>query len=515
MAWVRHESAPLFEVERALRHACSDARLAGVIVHLDELTPGWSKAESLHRALLAVRRSGKLVVAVATTLDNASYVVASAAELVLLHPSSILAVQALAAERFFVTDLLGELGARPELEHVGEFKSAGEAFTRRSASEEHQLETRAILEDLDGRRMELVSEARGLSFAEVEEAHREGPLLPEEALRRRLVDRLAGEEALDEVLEERLGPSPRRVPLRAYARRRGPLRRLWQIRRRRVAVVHASGLITLGEGRLSRRGSATIEARALGETLRKLREDARVGAVVLRIESPGGGAVASDWIRAELAAVAAKKPVVVSMGDVAASGGYLIATAAHAVLAEATTLTGSIGVIGGKVNLGPVLDRLGIRRETQSTGDNAGFFSPLRAFTPEERARYRALLAHFYENRFLPAVAEGRKLSREQADAAGRGRVWTGRQGLANGLVDRLGGLGEAIELALERAGLRPEKAPVVYVSRRRRLRELLRHGLGAAVLGPDVGIVDGLAAARALLREEILLIADRFPRIR
>jgi protease-4 len=326
------------------------------------------------------------------------------------------------------------------------------------------------------------------------------------------VDRLAGEEALDFLLEERLGAKPRRLSLRSYVKRRGWLRRLWEIRRKRLAVLHAVGFIAMGAGRLSRRGSGAIEAREINETLRKLRDDGRVGAVVLRLESPGGGAVASELIRAELAALAATKPVVVSMGDVAASGGYLIATAAHAVVAEATTLTGSIGVIGGKMNLSALLDRLGVRRETIAVGDNAGFFSPLRGFTPRERERHRALLVHFYEHRFLPAVAEGRKLSREQADAAGRGRVWTGRQGLGNGLVDRLGGLSEAIDLAREKAGLARERTPVLYVSRRRRLRDLLRRGLGASA---SAQLLSGLSLARDLLGEDVLMVANRFIRVR
>jgi protease-4 len=216
-------------------------------------------------------------------------------------------------------------------------------------------------------------------------------------------------------------------------------------------------------------------------------------------------------------ATAREKPVVVSMGDVAASGGYYIATAASAVVASAASLTGSIGVLGGKFVLRRVLDRLGIHRETRSpAGSNAEFFSPFHSFTAEERARFRKLLRHFYDTKFLPAVAEGRGLDKEAADRVARGRVWTGRQAQALGLVDSLGGAEDAIARACERAGIDREGARVVVYAPKRRLAEWV---FGGAFHPPGHSYVAYVAELFGLLedlsREDLLLLAPRLFRIR
>ncbi|HEY7816810.1 MAG TPA: signal peptide peptidase SppA, partial [Vicinamibacteria bacterium] len=319
----------------------------------------------------------------------------------------------------------------------------------------------------------------------------------------------------EDILEEALGAPVRFLPYRRYLKKRSLRRRLWRWRRPQIAVVHLSGLITGGE----RRGpvSRAAPARALAELLGSLRRNPRVKGIVLRVDSPGGGAVASDRIRRVVQATASEKPVVVSMGDIAASGGYYIATAASTVVASASTLTGSIGVIGGKFVLRRVLDRLGIHRETRSpAGSNAEFFSPFHSFTAEERTRYRKLLRHFYDTKFLPAVAEGRGLDREAADRVARGRVWTGRQAQVLGLVDSLGGTEDAIARACDRAGIDRERARVVVVEPKRRLAEWV---FGGAVGPPGHSYVAYVAEILALVedlsREDLLLLAPRLLRIR
>jgi protease-4 len=234
---------------------------------------------------------------------------------------------------------------------------------------------------------------------------------------------------------------------------------------------------------------------------------------VLRIDSPGGGALASDVIHREVTLMAEEKPVVVSMGDIAASGGYFIAAAAGDVLAEGTSLTGSIGVLGGKLVVKQLLDRLGIARELLAGGGNAGMFSPLRSFTADERAWHRRHLEYFYRERFLPVVAEGRNLTMEQADQVGRGRVWTGRQGRDVGLVDALGGLHDAVDLAQEKAGLDPARARVVVYGRRARLRELLRIGLFERSVVTE--LAERVSVLEELAREDLLLLVPRIFRIR
>jgi len=510
----RGEALTLFEMTEAIRRAAADRAIAGLLVRLDGPEMGWSKAESLHRAIRNFRDSGKPSLAVVSRGGNSSYFVAAAAQEVALDPGSSLDLHALASESFFLKDLLGELGVEPELDSIGEFKSSGEMFSRRESSEAHRLQIEELLSDMHQQVIARLAQARSLPAHEIAESFRSGPFVSEEALERKLVDRLAADDEAESILEERIKGRVRFVPHRRYVRRGSLRKRLWQWRRPRVAVVHVLGLITGGEGRGL--GPRAAGARALADLLGSLRRSPRVKAIVLRVDSPGGGAVASDRIRRAVRAAASDKPVVVSMGDVAASGGYYIATAASSVVAEGSTLTGSIGVVGGKFVLQRLLDRLGIHRETRATGANAEFFSPFHPFTAEERARHRDLLRHFYDAKFLPAVVEGRGLAPEQADAAARGRVWTGRQAHARGLVDALGGTEEAIARACEQAGVPRARARILLYSPRRKLQDLLFSGVvserGSSRL---LDLAAAMAAVEEIAREEILLLAPRFLRIR
>ncbi len=509
--FLRRETLDLYEITEALRRAAVDSKIAGLLVRLDRPEIGWAKAESLHQAIRAFRHTGKPALAVLSSGGNSAYFVASAAGEVALDPASTLDVHMLASESFYLKDLLGELGIEPELEAIGEFKGSGEMFTRRESSDASRLQTDEIVLDLHEQLVSKLADARSLPADVVAESLSRGPFLAEEALALKLVDILAAEDDAEDLLEERMEVRVRLIPHRRYLKKRSLRRRLWRWRRPRIAVVHVTGLITAGEGR--RLGRRAVPARVLAELLVSLRKNPRVKAIVLRVDSPGGGAVASDRIRRVVQATANEKPVVVSMGDVAASGGYYIATAASAVVAEGSTLTGSIGVIGGKFVLRRLADRLGIHREVRSLGTNAEFFSPLHSFTAEERARYRDLLRHFYETKFLPAVAAGRGLDLQEADRVARGRIWTGRQAHARGLVDSIGGTEDAIARACEKAGISRDRARVVVYSSRRRLTDWIFAGVFR-----DTGLwrlSDGLALLDDLAREELLLLCPRFLRIR
>jgi protease-4 len=441
-----------------------------------------------------------------------AFLVAAAAETIVLDSSATLDVQPLQRQSFFLKDLLDELGIQPELDQVGEFKSAGEPFQSRASSEASRLQTGELLSDLQEQIVTLVAVGRSLSRDTAAAALLRGPLLPEEALEERLVDRVGDETTVREILDARLGAKSRRLKYRRYLARGRWRRLLWHWRRPRIGVLHAIGVLASGDGP---RGQTSASARALADQLEALRDQRRVKAVVVRVDSPGGGALASDRVRREIAATSGRKPVVISMGDVAASGGYYLATAADGVVAEGTTLTGSIGVVGGKFVVKRLLDRLGIYRESQSTGENSGFYSPFRSFTETERARHREFLRHFYEKKFLPAVSDGRKMSLEQAHRLGQGRVWTGRQALERGLIDRLGGLDDAIELACEKAGIARHRARVAFHGPRRRWRGLFSFlpgpyaDAGLRYLGESIALYDELA------REDVLLVMPWLFRIR
>jgi protease-4 len=302
-----------------------------------------------------------------------------------------------------------------------------------------------------------------------------GPYLAEEAKAMGLIDRVAHEDECETILEESLGSPVVLLPHGRYRVGERWLSRLVSFRRPRIAVLYAVGLIGSGEDRRSRSPRPVVGARTLCRLLQRARESRRVKAVVLRIESPGGAAVASELIWREIELTRNSKPVVVSMGDVAASGGYYIASAADAILAEPSTLTGSIGIVGGKFVARRLLDKLGIYRETVSLSSRSGYLSPLHPFSPQERDQLRRHLRYFYEKLFVPRVAEGRGMSEEKVHEIARGRVWTGRQSKDRGLVDDIGDLDAAIELARRNAGIQEnQKVRTVIFGKRAGLRHLL-----------------------------------------
>lgn len=517
----RSPKVDLWGITQAIRKAARDRRIGALVVRFAHPDIGWAKAASLARAIEAFRSSGKPVVAFLEGAGNLDYGLACACETLVMHPGASLDLVGLQAEAFFFKDLLDQIGIEAQLDSVGEYKSAGETFMRREMSPPSREALRSLLIDLSDQLEHAIAKGRGLATERVREVFDDGPYTAEEALALGLVDRVDQEDACESLLREKLNVDVVVVPHSRYPVRDGWLRRLWTFRRQQVAVVYAVGTIASSDHRRARPSTRVVGSRSFQELLKRVRESRRVKAVVLRVESPGGAAVASDMIWREIALTRKEKPVIVSMGDVAASGGYYIATAADAILAEASTLTGSIGVLGGKMVTRRLLDMLGIQRETIALSKRAGFRSPTRSFSVEERDKQRAQLRYFYEKLFLPRVAEGRHLELEQVDEVARGRVWTGRQGKERGLIDELGDLEAAIQLARERAGIAPEKkVRVVTYVKRPRLRELLSIGLpwgtwgsaGSFSGGPLPALVDLLGP---LASEEALFLMPWILRIR
>ena len=519
----RSPKSDLRRLTLVLRRAARDRRVAGVILRFAHPDIGWAKAASLGRAIRAFREADKPVVGFLEGAANLDYALACSCDTLVAHPGATLDLVGLQAESMYFKDLFDRVGIEAELEAVGEYKSAAERFTRHDMSEAHREAVGSLLRDL-AEQMELaIGEGRGLSAERVREILKGGPYLAEEAKELGLVDRVGQEDLCETVLRERLGGEVIVVPHTRYPTRDGWVRRLLGFRRPQIAVVYALGVIASTGARRGRPSSRIISPRDLGELLERVRKSRRVKAVVLRVESPGGAAVASDLIWKEVARTREKKPVVVSMGDVAASGGYYIATAADAILAEPSTLTGSIGIVGGKFVARRLLDMLGINRETVSLSPPAGFRSPTRAFTADERAKVREHLRFFYEKLFVPRVAEGRGLSYEAVDEVARGRVWTGRQGKERGLVDELGDLEAAVGVARQRARIPSEqKVNVVTYARRTRLREWLSVGVpwGEATVGAPPGLLPYplttlVELVTAMVSEEALFLMPWMLRIR
>jgi protease-4 len=453
----REPALSLLEVLLVLRRAARDPDVAAVVVRSEGPAGGLARALTLRRAIAELARV-KPVVVWAESLSAEELLAASAATRVLVAEAGAVHLVGLRYEGVFLRELLDKLGVAPEVVRVGSFKSAGEALTRSSLSPEQRAQLEALLDDQLAALVDGIAEGRRLAPTQVRELIDAGPFTAPAAREARLVDACCFPDELPELLRElapALGtedPLPA-VDARTYLALRAadpgwaPLGR----ERAALAYVVARGTIVRGRGR---RGVACDTYRRL---LDQLARDEGIGAVVLRVDSPGGEVVASDLLWRAVRQLGREKPVVASLGDVAASGGYYVASAAQAVLAESGTLTGSIGVVGGKLDLSGLYERLGIGRDAVERGARAGLYSEARAFTPDERKLVRESMHAAYE-RFVGRVAEGRSLDAERVREAGGGRVWSGVAAQARGLVDALGGPLEAIAEALGRAGLDPEQ---------------------------------------------------------
>jgi len=443
-----------------LRWARQDPSLRGVFVHCSNLRAGWAQIQELRRCLVALREAGKKVWIYLPQGGIHEYVLATAAERIVLPPAATLDITGLSSEVTFWTGALAKLGVQAEVVQLGKFKSAGEAFTRTEMSAEHRLMVEGLLDDLYAQIIRLIAEGRGVAEDEVRRTVDAGPFLATEAVERGLADALSYEDEAEDELRNLCNGHPT-ISADAYsARQRRAARRVaTQRANASLALIHVTGTIKTGENISGPAFTSASGAESIARTLKAVRERDDVAAIVLRVSSPGGSGFASDLIWHDIARTRSTKPVVVSFGDIAASGGYYIGVAGHPVLAEAGTLTGSIGVLAGKAVLRGLYDRLGVRKEVIQRGRHAGLSSEYLPLDDEERERLSTQAQSMYD-RFLDVVAGGRTLRREQVAEVAEGRVWSGRQAQQNGLVDRLGGLEEALAEAKRQAGI-PLHEPV------------------------------------------------------
>jgi protease-4 len=458
LAALRARGRPtLREVLDALDHAARDERVVGLLGRVGSAPGSLATVQELAAAIGRLRASGTPTVAHAETFGEGgnatlAYLLASAFEEIHLQPSGSVSLQGVASEVTFLRDALDKLGIEPELDHRHEYKNVIDAFTQRGFTEAHREALSAVVADWSDQIVTAVADRRGMDVDAVRDAMDHAPLLPEEALERGLVDRLAYRDETLDTVREAAGSQTQLSPLTEYHQRVAAHRR-WRARGAPlVGLIDAQGTITQRTGG----GPATpgISSDVLGAAFRRAAEDDDVAAVVLSIDSPGGSAVASDVIRRAIHQTRqAGKPVIAWMRDVAGSGGYYIGMPADHIVARPGTVTGSIGVAMGKVVTSGLAHRLGLVTEAVAVGDHARFFSSASSFTDRERARLDAQLDHVYED-FTAKVAADRGLSREQVDAVARGRIWTGAQAHARGLVDELGGYPEVLAAVRDRLGL-------------------------------------------------------------
>ena len=474
----------LRDVIDALDRGASDPRVKGAVLRLGDDGVGMAQAQDVRAALARFRVAGKFTTAYANSFGefepgNQSYYLASACDQVWLQPVGLVGLTGLSAEMPFARKILDQYHILPEIEHREEYKSATETLTEPTMSRPHREMLESLLDDMTGQLVDGLSASRKLEPAVVRRLIDNGPFVDREAKEAGLIDRIGYyDELVDETLDKAGGDSDLVTPddyldVAGEPHESGPT----------IALIFVVGGIERGSGGMNPMlGGETVGSDAVVSAFQEAMDDDDVRAILLRIDSPGGSVVASETIRrAVLQAKAAGKPVIVSMSDTAASGGYWIAMDADRIIAEPATLTGSIGVIVGKVATGGFWDSLGVSWDSVKRGQNAGIWSNINGYSPSERARVTAITDDIYAT-FTRNVAEARHLSADRVREIARGRVWTGQQALKLGLVDELGDLDLALRRTREAIGLAAD-APVsldVYPRPRsgiERLAELISNG--------------------------------------
>ena len=497
------ETATVRGFIESLQKARRDPRITAVLLLPSTLDlPFWGKVQELRDAIVDFRRSGKSVVAFLEYGGDREYYLASAADRVFLLPTSPLDLTGIASYEVFLRGALDKLGAYPDFVHVGAYKTAVNQFTEKGFTPEHREMTESLNRDLYEQLVRGIAEARKKTPDEVRRLLDEGPFTPEAARQAGLVDELAYLDQLDDrVAALKLNAQSReRIEEEDY--RRVSLRSLGVGGSSRIAVLYASGVIASGSSTQDTVNGAVVGSDTMVEQLELIRDDDSIKAIVLRVDSPGGSSVASDVIWRELSITRDQKPsrpLIASMSDLAASGGYYISMPAQVIVAQPGTLTGSIGIFGGKVAIGDTLEKVGITTAVVQSGRNATLGSPFEPFTVEQREKLMTYMQSFYDG-FVRKAAASRHRTPEQIHAVAQGRVWTGRQAREQGLVDELGGLDRAVAIAKERAGIpADEQVQLVTFPPRRTLFEAISDQLGSAPstqLWALLGAAEGRAMA-------------------
>ena len=448
----------------------TDDEIAGIVFKIENVSMGWATLQEIRNKLHELRETEKETFGYLESGGNAEYLLAAAMERVVLMPAGSLNLTGLRAEVLFYKGLLDKLDIEADMLAMGKYKSGVEPYMRDGMSDAFRASMTALLDDLYAQLLVHIAESRdGITAEEVSDLINSGPFTAEEAHQEQLVDAL---QYYDELLETLKTASPdedvqvvkpdyerkRKVPdmnsfagLMQLLSMLNPPQRAKSTAENQIALIYADGPILPDIDQLFP-STSVIMPSTLKEAFEKARTDDTVRAVVLRIDSPGGSALASDLIWREVMLTQREKPVVVSMGDVAASGGYYIAMAAGTIVAHPSTLTGSIGVFGGKLNMKGFYNKIGLTKEIIAHGQNATLYSDYGGFTPTERERVEKMMKTVYKD-FVSKAAEGRNKSFDEVDEIAQGRVWTGKQAKALGLVDEFGGLETALSIAKAQAG--------------------------------------------------------------
>lgn len=481
-----------------LKKAKSDKRVGAVLLEIEFNGAGWAKADELRDAISDYRASGKPVYAFMEYGADMEYYIATACDKIFVAPAGDLFINGLAAEAMFLRGSLDKLGVYFDSYQIGKYKNAPEQYTRKEMSEGHRETINAILDDHFARYINTVAKARDKSPEDVRALIDNAPVSARDAVAAKLIDGMSYREGVENELKKRLGykDDEKLRKVRDAEYRRIAPETLGLNVGERIAVIFATGPISSGSSGDGSFGDQSIGSDTLVKALNDARDDKSVKAIVLRIDSPGGQTYASDVIWGAVEAAKAKKPVVVSMSDAAASGGYYIAATASKIIAHPSTITGSIGIFGGKPVMKGFYDWIGVTSEYVLRGKNAGMFRETEMFNPSERAKFEESMKKFYYDAFLPKVAEGRRRDVEYIDSIAQGRVWTGTQAKDRGLVDEFGGLDRAVEVAKQLANIPADKSVrrVVFPAPRGFLQDMFGGG------GDNLAVMRAKQQQRAML---------------
>jgi len=459
--------------------AAKDKEVSAVLLQLRSPSVGRGKLEEVRAAIRRVRAAGKRVVADLNAATTADYLLAVACDEIAMPESGVLLIPGVRAEITFFRGLFDKLGIEADMMQVGDFKGAAEPFTREQMSPEFRQQYEQLLDDVYEQMIETIARDRKLEASRVRDLIDVGLFTPGEAKAAGLIDALVYEDELDDRLQEALQVGELEL-LEDFGRRKRDtdfsgmlgMMKLFEMMmgiepakrassKQKIAVIYATGIIMPGDSAASLLGGEVMGSKTIVEAIHEAEQDKSVVAIVLRVDSPGGSALASDLIWRAIGE--SQKPVIASMGDVAASGGYYISMGCDKIFAEPGTLTGSIGVVGGKLVLSGLYGKLGVNTEVVSRGKNTGLLSLDQPFTDSERTVTRRMMEEIYRLFFSKASA-GRRMTAEQMEPLASGRVWTGRQAREHGLVDEVGTLKDAIAAASAAGGIAEGVEPELLI---------------------------------------------------
>lgn len=526
----------LSDLIRRLEQAAKDEKIDAIVLKLRNPSLGRGKVNEVRAAIARVREKNKRVIAEMQVGTTADYLIASACDEIVMPESGYLVLPGVRFELMYMKGLFEKIGIEPDFLQMGKYKGASEPYTRKDASEEFRGQLKLVVDDFYASLVDDIASSRRLEKEQVEKLIDRGLFTAVDAMRAGLIDRVAYEDQLETQLARQLRVDEIEYD-KNYAAKKldtdfsgitGFLRLVELVmglepgtvatRNKKIAVVYATGPIMTGSSQQSLFSGNVMGSDTIVKALRKASEDKTVQAIVLRVDSPGGSAVASDMIWREIQQI--DKPVYASMGDTAASGGYYISMGCDKIFAEPGTLTGSIGVVSGKLVMKEMFGKVGITTEVIARGKNSGLFSTETKFTDSERAEMSKFMEEIY-HQFTSKAAEGRGMNMKKMDTLAQGRLWSGRQAKENGLVDDVGTLRDAIAAVKKDVGIdKDEKVELLILPKPKSIFELMLDPTASdAAIGEKAkATLDALAPAagqhaadlvlwRELLKEKAVLM--------